>query len=244
MTHVAILETDRLPEQVKQQFGSYADMFQHLLLSGDNSLRFSVFDVEQGNYPKAQDPYDCYLITGSKADAYSDLDWIVQLRQFIRQLFHDGKKIIGVCFGHQIIAHSLGGKTEKSLKGWGVGNHAANMISSATWIPSDAKNITLLYSHQDQVTQLPPAAPLIAGNNFCPNAMYSIHQQVFCMQGHPEFLQDYSRYLMEVCRDNIGEETVRQGLESLTLTNDSAKVRDWMLRFIETESSHHSSSNP
>jgi len=232
MKRIAILETDILPGEIVEQFGSYAQMCQRLLLSGDASLQFDCIDVVNGQTPDLSQTYDAYLITGSKADAYSDETWVVQLRCAVQKLFAARQKLIGICFGHQLIAHSLGGKTEKSTKGWGVGLHRAHIKSPASWMQSATDEYSVIYSHQDQVVQLPPQATLIAASDFCPIAMYRIEDRVFCLQGHPEFSREYCRYLLESREDCIEPACIKAGLASLALPDNANDVRDWILAFI------------
>lgn len=62
---------------------------------------------------------DAILITGSKYSAYADDDWIIRLTEYTRALIEEGRvRIIGVCFGHQIVARALGGRVAASLAGW------------------------------------------------------------------------------------------------------------------------------
>ena len=112
---IAVLETGVPPEPLMEEFGSYPDMFADLLGSGYD---LETFDVTAGDLP---DPaaHGAYMITGSPAGAYEPLPWIAPLMQFIRSARES--KMIGVCFGHQVMAQALGGEVVKSPKGWGLG---------------------------------------------------------------------------------------------------------------------------
>ena len=129
---IGILKTDAVRPEWVPDFGEYPDMFTALLAKADPDLEFAVYDVEEGEYPDDIDEVDAYLITGSKSSVYEEKAWIARLMDFVRELHAREKKIVGICFGHQIIAHALGGKTEKSHKGWGVGRHTHSFITPPT----------------------------------------------------------------------------------------------------------------
>ena len=92
-------------------------------------------------------------MTGSAAGVYDDLPWIAPLKSFLRDV--DGRaKLVGLCFGHQILAAAFGGTVEKSAKGWGIGLHTYDLFERADWM-DDATRISVPAIHQDQVI-VPP----------------------------------------------------------------------------------------
>ena len=108
---LGILKTDAVRPEWVPEFGEYPDMFMALLAREDPQLEFAVYDVEQGIYPQDIDEVDAYLITGSKSSVYEDKPWIQELMEFVRVLDRRRKKIVGICFGHQLVAQALGGRT-------------------------------------------------------------------------------------------------------------------------------------
>lgn len=161
---IGILEAENLKPEIIKQYGSYSDMTQALLRSVDLQLEFQNYTVVNGEYPEDIDECDAWLITGSKASAYENADWIKQLESYIKILAQQQKKLIGICFGHQLIAQALGGKVEKSDKGWGVGVMASKVELNKPWMQPTQHQFSLLVSHQDQVVELPPGAERIAGS--------------------------------------------------------------------------------
>lgn len=231
---IGILKTDAVRPEWVPEFGEYPDMFTALLGREDPELEFAVYDVEEGEYPRDIDEVDAYLITGSKSSVYEDKPWIARLMDFIRELEARGKKIVGICFGHQIVAQALGGKTEKSSKGWGVGRHTHTFTELPDWHDGGKADFDILVSHQDQVVHNARGARVLAGSDFCENAVVQVGDKILTFQGHPEFVPGYSREIMEFRREAIGEETYSRGVASLAGEAEGGRIARWILNFLRS----------
>jgi GMP synthase-like glutamine amidotransferase len=229
---IGILEADELSDEVLRQFGSYTDRFEQLLCSADPQLQFRTYCAVSQQYPQDVDACDAYLITGSTHSAYEDIGWIQRLQQFVQACFAREKKLIGICFGHQLIAQALGGDVQRSDKGWGVGLISSEVRQSPAWLLPELQAFNLLVNHQDQVTRLPDAASLIATNDFCPVSSFQVDQSVLTFQGHPEFSREYMLYLMAQQRHDIDEQVYQQAIESLERPVDHDRVAKWIVNFI------------
>lgn len=229
---LCILQTDHLHEALAEPFVGYGHMFQQLFHGQPLPVSSEVFDVVQGHYPSAESRYDAFLITGSKADAFSDEPWVVRLREYVRERYAAGDRLIGICFGHQLIAHALGGRTDRSDKGWGLGVQRYRLHVQPDWMHPPLQELHLQASHQDQVHALPEGAVLLASNDFCPHAAYHVGDRLLCFQGHPEFPDGYARELLNIRRERLGEELYRRATESLQQPHHGRAVGEWMLRFI------------
>ncbi|AIL60660.1 amidotransferase [Pseudomonas alkylphenolica] len=229
---ICILETDVLRPELIGQYQGYGRMFEQLFTRQPIAAEFDVYNVMNGEYPADDQVFDAYLVTGSKADSFGDDPWIETLKAFLLARYQRGDKLLGVCFGHQLLALLLGGKSERASQGWGVGTHRYVMNAKAPWMSPQVEELTLLISHQDQVTRLPENATVIASSDFCPNAAYHIGDQVLCFQGHPEFIHDYSRALLELRQDKLGQEVYRKGIDSLAHEHQGSTVAEWMMRFV------------
>lgn len=230
---LGILKTDAVRPEWVPEFGEYPDMFVALLGQLDPALEFVVYDVEQGEFPDDIDEVDAYLITGSKSSVYDDKPWIADLMDFVRELDRRHKKIVGICFGHQLVAQALGGKTEKSSKGWGVGLHTHRFNSAPDWHDQGEMDFDVLVSHQDQVVENAVGARVLASSEFCENAVCQVGDHILTFQGHPEFVPAYSREIMEFRREMIGEEVYRKGIASLAEQPQRMRVARWILNFLK-----------
>jgi len=231
---VCILDNDHLDPAVADTYVSYGVMTEKMFAAAGVPWRFERFDTLLGRYPDSFDDYDVVLLTGSKTDSFSDEPWVRELRHRVTVLLQQRKKLLGICFGHQLIAHCLGAQVGRAPNGWGMGRMTYDWVGPGPLkaAAGDAK-LNLLASHQDQVLTLPAGATLQARSDFCPIAAYSIEHHVFCVQPHPEFVAAYSAYLLDKRRDRIGEERYATARAELALPHDGLDVARCMQAFIE-----------
>jgi GMP synthase-like glutamine amidotransferase len=222
---LAILETGRPPGDLARQFGDYPAMFAAILGPGFEIERF---DVEAGRLPTPA-AHHAYLITGSPAGVYDPLPWIDPLMDFIRSA--GGAKMVGVCFGHQVMAEALGGHVEKSDKGWGAGLHRYTVVRSEPWIDT-ARTIAIPASHQDQVVVQPPNTEVVAASDFTPFAALAwTDRPAISFQFHPEFSPAFAKALIEKRYDKVPNPDA--AIASLDAPNDNAVVGGWIRRFLK-----------
>ena len=234
---IGILKADSVLPQFQDEFGDYPGMFVARLSANSKvALSFEVYDVEHGIYPVSIDACDGYIITGSKKSVYDDEAWIHDLEEYVRHLHGVQKPLVGICFGHQLVAQALGGKTESADGGWGVGVHTSQLVHQKDYMQPALSEVKVLVSHKDQVTVLPPGAELLATSEFCPNTMYQLGEHIVCIQGHPEFNKLYSQSLMSLREKILGEEIFLQGARSLEEPLDSDTLAKWIIEFFSSRS--------
>ncbi len=221
---LGLLLCDHVPENLQHLGGDYPDMFRKLF--PETSMR--VYPVCEGVFPKSVDECDAYLVTGSRRSVYEEEDWILQLKKFVRQIHEANKYYIGICFGHQMLAEALGGKVQKSEKGWCVGVHEFEIVEKTDWMQAPKKQLNLLMMCQDQVQVLPEGSILLAKTPQCPVGMFVVGNKMLGIQAHPEFSKAYDKILMEQRVARIGEEKVKDGLASLALETDELVFASWV----------------
>jgi len=232
----AILQCDNVLAKFQPQFSDYPAMIEQMFDGVDLPLSFDTYDCRQGQFPDNINAYDFFLTTGSKASVYDDLPWIQQLVEFVQLLHKQQKKLIGICFGHQIIAMALAGKVEKSEKGWGIGIANNRIIAHPEWMRTEPAEINILVSHQDQICELPENTFVIAESDFCPYFIVQWGNHFLSIQGHPEWSADYSRTLINDRRAIIPADLVSTGLDSLKAEPENGLFTQWIMGFVQYKS--------
>lgn len=229
------------PEESRVNWGgspveAYIRFFEQAANHAGVSFEYTGYQVAQGQLPESPEANDAYVITGSPKGVYDDDPWIADLAQFLRASYAAGKKLIGICFGHQILAEALGGGAQKSDNGWGLGQTTIQVNGRKPWMTGDNGSLKLYFAHQDQVTHLPPGAELLGGNDFCPIGFYTIDQRVMAIQGHPEFTPEIMADIVGRKKGQVDDQLYQTAARSLEDDgNDGQKVGRWMVNFLTSQ---------
>jgi len=236
LKRLGILQAGHAPEELIDTFPNYNAMFPRLL--GESSFDYRHWPVVDNSFPDSINEADAWLITGSRHGVYEDHPWIKPLEELIREIFAAGQPIVGICFGHQIIAQALGGKVEKFDGGWAVG-HVDYTVDSGLFegpnieeINKDTDSLGLMAYHQDQVIEPPSMAKTVGSNEFCRHAVLVYGDNAFTMQPHPEFSGDFVDGLIET-RGKILPPAIREhAAEGLNKPIAQSGVADTLRQFL------------
>lgn len=229
---IGLLQCDDVDPALRARHGNYPAMFEQLFRSIDPTLKFQVWRCLDGELPADIEAVDAWLTTGSKFGVNDGEPWIEALCGWVRELWAARKPLVGICFGHQLIARALGGEVAQHQRGWGVGVSFNQVTRQAEWMVPQQAGLDLVVSHQDQVVTLPPGAEVLAGSNFCPYYLMQVGECFLGVQGHPEFSRAYSADLMALRRGKIPDNRLREGLASLQAEVDDRQVVRWILAFL------------
>ncbi|WP_420568112.1 type 1 glutamine amidotransferase [Thalassovita sp.] len=197
---LGLLQTGHLPDEMLETTGDYSALFTRLL--DGHGFQFHTWNVVDNELPDSPQEADAWLITGSKHGVYEDHAWISPLEKLIRQIVAAGLPLVGICFGHQIVAQALGGKVEKFQGGWAIGRHSYDL---------DGTQLHLNAWHQDQVVTRPEGARVLASNDFCENAMLAYGDHILTIQPHPEFTAQEIQSLLEQRAPGVVPEPLIKG---------------------------------
>jgi GMP synthase-like glutamine amidotransferase len=215
--------------------GSYQELYEPMILKYFKRIMPGVdlvtYQVAQNQFPKDINECDGWVITGSPASSYDKETWITNLANFTKKCHESKKKVLGICFGHQLIAQALGGEVENSNKGWGIGVRSFDVINKLPWMGKE-ESCSVLFSHQDQVTKLPSGSIHLGTDPFCNYQMFSIGEHIFSLQGHPEFTKEYAEARYSTRKSAIGLGVYQEGIESLKNDVSDDILESWINNFL------------
>jgi GMP synthase-like glutamine amidotransferase len=231
--HLCILENDARDPRMAPHIERIGDLFVRLFrAAGADDWRFDVFHTLAGEYPESFTGYDAVILTGSRADAFSSEPWIVELRARVVQLLEQRKKLLGICFGHQVLGVCLGAPVGRAPRGWNMGRMRYDWHDPRFPFPHGATSFELLTTHQDQVLALPSGARLLASTPNCPVAAFAVDDHVFSMQPHPEMDAIILGNLIHARREKLGEQKFVDGIASIREGHDGLAMARLMMAFV------------
>jgi len=233
MKTLTILKTGDVPAPLRHRFAPYPSMFEKMFDGVGAGLTYRTVAVNENEPLPDPETLDAVLITGSSAGVYEDHSWLEPLRHFIRSAYAANTPMLGVCFGHQVMADALGGVVRKSEKGWGLGRHHYAVGHRPAFMATAPDRLAIACSHQDQVIEAPASAEVILGSAFTPNAgLVYRNGAALSLQPHPEFDDDYAQALVELRRGRAADAVVETALGSFAQPSHSADAAAYLAAFL------------
>jgi GMP synthase-like glutamine amidotransferase len=230
---LTLIQPTDVPGPLRDRFGAYHLMVERMLAG--EGFTFETIQLSAGQALPDPATLEATLIMGSAAGVYdTHYEWMEPLRDYIRKAYAAKTPMVGICFGHQIMADALGGDVRKSEKGWGLGRHVYDLKSRPAPIGGDLPEFAIACSHQDQVIEPPAEAETFLTSAFTPHAglMYR-NGAAMSLQPHPEFEDDYTIALAELRRGKTSDETIEAALASISRASDSHEVAGYLGAFLK-----------
>ncbi|XP_031132088.1 gamma-glutamyl peptidase 5-like [Ipomoea triloba] len=178
-------------EYVKKMYGGYFGVFLRML--AEEGETWAVFRVARGEFPEDDEigEFDGFVITGSCNDAHGNDAWICKLLNLLHKLNSMKKKVLGICFGHQILGRAIGGKTGRATGGWDIGVTTVHLKKSKVFTSLKMPAfLNILEVHQDEIRELPAKAEILAWSIKTGIEMFKYGDHFMGIQGHPEYTKD------------------------------------------------------
>ncbi|KAH6695365.1 Aldehyde/histidinol dehydrogenase [Plectosphaerella plurivora] len=190
---IAVLECDTVIDTIKATRGLYGDIFRDLITRGVTSIKdtdanfeVSSWDVVKGIFPAADD-FDGLLLSGSRHTAFENDPWILKLVEYLQDIFKSTEKpVVGICFGHQIIARALGAKVGVSPGGWEISVENINLNGEGQKLLG-VPSLNLHQMHRDAVLEVPKDCISIGSSPRCSIQGLYRPGKILTVQAHPEF---------------------------------------------------------
>ncbi|TYO61841.1 type 1 glutamine amidotransferase [Bradyrhizobium hipponense] len=231
MARITIIETGKVPQKYRERHGSFPDMFERMVRAEDPTVTLDIVSIPNGDALPDPRGLEAILITGAAAGVYDGLDWIEPLEDFVRKAYANKTPMVGVCFGHQLIAQALGSTVRQSEQGWGIGRHVYRVLPDNGVV--DGEQLAIAASHQDQVIEAPNDALTILSSDFTPQAgLLYANGATLTVQPHPEFDVEFAQVCCELRDGKAPDEVVAKAKASLAEPLDSAKLGGAITRFL------------
>jgi len=170
------------------------------------------FDATDGHLPTHTD-FDGVVITGSRSSVYWDEPWIPPLVDYVADAAADGVPVLGVCYGHQVLAEALGGRVA-GMDAFEIGYNSVHRRDDDELFDGIGEAFTVFTTHGDAVVELPPGATLLAENDHGVHAFREGH--CWGVQFHPEYDMETARTVADGKREKLGDARVDAVLDEVT----------------------------
>lgn len=223
---IGILQAGHAAPAMVDAVGDYEQMYSDMLAG--HGFTFQTWSVVDMEFPSSPLDADGWLISGSKHGAYEDHAFIPPLENLIREITETDRPLVGVCFGHQVIAQALGGKVEKFDAGWSIGHTSYDI---------NGEIFDLNAWHQDQVVELPQNAKRVGRSHFCENAMLYYEGKALTIQPHPEFDSRAVDALLQTRAKGVVPDDLQDFARTrLPLPDHNKAMGDRLAHFLKTKS--------
>jgi GMP synthase (glutamine-hydrolysing) len=217
---IIIIQTGQPAKPVLDKFGDFDQWFiQGMRIDPAQTKTFRVY--EKPEFPDIAEIAGV-IITGSPAMVTEKCSWSEDTINWLESIKAHKFPILGVCYGHQMLATLLGGEVNWNPKGRQIGQVEVSITAEmhtdrlfAAMLTPDVKSITFMASHQQSVIKPPSEAIRLGYTTLDCNHCFSYNNHIWGLQFHPEFSAEVTREYVRVRSTDIEKE----GMDPVKLLN-------------------------
>lgn len=236
MSAVHILQAGDPPADVKARFGSQADWFRRALQPLSVDLR--IWRVDEAPALPEADCAEPVVITGSWCMVTDRLGWSEALAHWIRERRQTGTPLLGICYGHQLMAHALGGVVDYHPRGRELGCLPVALRPQArehSMLAGLPMRFDALLTHQQSVLEIPAGVQVLAGSDHDPHQILRYSPAQWSAQFHPEFFAELLRYC--ILRNQAGLQAEGRDPQAMAdQVRDTPEARRLLWNFVRAYS--------
>ena len=228
MLRVVLLSAGPGLPEVVEQYGHSSEWIPNLIKSKDVEIIVrKAYEGDLGSVDEA----DAWIVSGSKYSVYDDVKWINNLVSYTHDLIQNKKSLLGICFGHQLIAKALGAEVIKNPLGWELGSYKIRLSNKGKKhaLFQGLNDGEIIYeSHQDVVSSMNGGMTSLAFTEKS-NQSFAYAKNIFGVQFHPEFSYDITKKLMDLRIKN----GVKIDSDKLEISKNSYKILDNFISIVK-----------
>jgi GMP synthase (glutamine-hydrolysing) len=198
MKRILIIKTGTTFESIRDKYGDFEDW---IIKTGDMRRRdVHIWDVEKDMYPPVKQDISAIIITGSHAMVTDQEEWNIMLTGWLQETLIKPIPTLGICYGHQLLAHAFGGTVDYHKKGKEFGTVEITLTEEGKKDPLFGVLSSDFFghvAHSQTVLTLPPTAKVLAKNDFENHHGFGLNNHIWGVQFHPEFNADITRAYIE-----------------------------------------------
>lgn len=222
---------DVSPPLRKLGYRTKARLYEDWIKIADKDAKFKTYNAYKGSLPSKADECDAYIVTGSDCSVNEKQTWLAGLFNFLRITAKAQIPVIGIGFGHQAVAHALGGRVTKATN-LSLGLVSWKLIRKEGWLAVEGKKLVLYACSSDQVVKLPSRSVRVAASTSCPNAVFRVANHSIGIQGHPEYNEKVINTLIDLQTSKLSADQLEAAKKSLTgEPTHSAEIANWAVHF-------------
>lgn len=187
---VAVVVTGEPIEPVRQRRGSWLELMREGL--GEAAPELVELDARSAELPELSS-FDAVIVTGSAASVTEGAPWMHRAGRRLVACVRASVPLLGVCFGHQLLAQALGGEVQRNPFGREIGSVRFDLTAPDPVLAAGATDYVVNMTHVDAVVRLPPGAEQLGRTALDPYAALRFAPRAWGVQFHPEMDADVMR---------------------------------------------------